>query len=281
MKRVWQTEINLLEEFDGVCKKHGLKYMMLDGSLLGAVRHKGFIPWDDDIDVVMLREEYEKLLKVADEFKEPFFLQNPLNDKIYRGHSQLRDSRTAAIMYKEFCREANQGIFIDVFVADRLPKSKFKMMIQRRRCNSCKALLRFYRVYNCQKKHSAKSKVIKFLLDIFYGIVGYERFFKHYERLCGKYNKEKDAEFCNILEYRYDDRKIRMEHLTDLTLYDFHYLKVPGPKDADGFLTDFFGDWHKFVIGGGEHGETYFDPDKSYKEYIKMSISEIRKMEEK
>jgi lipopolysaccharide cholinephosphotransferase len=63
MKQLWAVLLNLLVEFDTVCVEHHIKYVVEGGTLLGAIRHKGFVPWDDDVDVIMLREEYEKLEK--------------------------------------------------------------------------------------------------------------------------------------------------------------------------------------------------------------------------
>ena len=279
MKKIWQAEMDIYEEFERVCKKHNLKYIFCDGSLLGAIRHKGFIPWDDDIDVMMTREEYNKLVKIADkEFKEPFFFQTTLNDDVFRGHAQVRDSRTTAIMYTEFSKNANQGIFIDIFVADKVPENKILRRIHRRRVRICKPLLRYPRVYECKENPNMKDRTIKFILDIFFGIVGYDRFFKHYEKLCAKYNKT-DSKICNTIEWAYNFREIRYEHLIDIKNYPFEYLSVPGPVKAEEFLTDFFGDWKEYVIGTGEHGETFFDPDNSYKKYQKMSLKEIRKLD--
>ena len=72
-KKLWNAQIGLINEFARVCKKHNLRWFAIGGTLLGAARHKGFIPWDDDVDVCMLRPEYEKLRRIiASEVKPPF-----------------------------------------------------------------------------------------------------------------------------------------------------------------------------------------------------------------
>ena len=74
-----EVELDLLAEFDRVCRKHGLTYFVDSGTLLGAVRHKGFIPWDDDIDLIMQREDYERLVQIAaQEFQHPYFFSDSL-----------------------------------------------------------------------------------------------------------------------------------------------------------------------------------------------------------
>ena len=75
-KKVWAAELQMLEKFDEICQKHNLTYYAYYGTLLGAVRHQGFIPWDDDIDVVMFRDDYEKFQAIApEEFKERIFIK--------------------------------------------------------------------------------------------------------------------------------------------------------------------------------------------------------------
>ena len=118
-KKMWAVELDLLDQFNAVCSKHGLRYWLDGGSLLGSVRHRGFIPWDDDIDVSMLRADYEKLLTLSDTFSTPYFLQIPGQDKDYfYGVTKLRNSNTSQIVEIFQHREFNHGICLDIFPVD-------------------------------------------------------------------------------------------------------------------------------------------------------------------
>ena len=122
MKKVWAVELKLLDYFDQLCREHNLRYYIAYGTLLGAVRHQGFIPWDDDIDVVMFRDDYEKLKVIAGEVVEyPYFFQNSYTDTMIWAFAKLRDSRTTAIEFPDFPSEFHQGIFIDIFPLDDVP----------------------------------------------------------------------------------------------------------------------------------------------------------------
>lgn len=121
MKKIWAVELDLLEQLDKVCRRNKLRYFLIHGTLLGAVRHRGFIPWDDDLDVVMPRRDYDKLKEIGDfEFKFPYFLQTPENDPdtYNNGHLRLRNSNTTGMETKDIGHKCNLGIWIDILVLD-------------------------------------------------------------------------------------------------------------------------------------------------------------------
>lgn len=105
MTDIQEKQLQILIEFIRVCKKHGLKYYLFGGSALGAVRHQGFIPWDDDVDVCMPRPDFDKLMKLADEFEEPYF---------YKIQKQTEDIRirlqNSVILLRLMLKPCFQGI---------------------------------------------------------------------------------------------------------------------------------------------------------------------------
>ena len=120
LKELQQILLDILVYLDKVCRENNLKYFMVDGTLLGAVRHKGFIPWDDDIDVWMPRKDYDKLAEYVNYDDSPYSFQNPQNVKGFTySFGKLVDQRTR--IEESFDIQIEMGLFIDVFPYDGLP----------------------------------------------------------------------------------------------------------------------------------------------------------------
>ena len=121
-----QIMLSILKEIDKVCKEHNINYWLDGGTLLGAVRHKGFIPWDDDIDIAMLREDFEKFKKVAKlKMKEDFYLEIFDLENIFKGMPlKVRAKNTIYIEKWDKKNSKKKGIFIDVFPFDRFSLNK-------------------------------------------------------------------------------------------------------------------------------------------------------------
>ena len=107
MKKVWAVELELLEQFQRLCERHQLRYYAIGGTLLGAVRHKGFIPWDDDIDVGMPREDYEKLIQL--------FQNNEIGnaDLFLLFENNKKNKCFAKVMHRK-----SENMFLDIFPYD-------------------------------------------------------------------------------------------------------------------------------------------------------------------
>ncbi len=125
MRKLQLEELEILKYFDSFCRDNNLRYYIVGGSLIGAVRHKGFIPWDDDIDVSMPREDFDKLIKIAKEkLSKDCFLQNQKTEKgCYFYYAKLRRNGTYFGEDKFEHLPLHKGIFIDIFPLDFVPAS--------------------------------------------------------------------------------------------------------------------------------------------------------------
>jgi lipopolysaccharide cholinephosphotransferase len=131
-RRMQLTELDMLVEFDRVCRKNDINYVLFGGSLLGAVRHQGYIPWDDDADIGMLREDYDRFKEHLNELDPSIcFFQDHDTDPEYRwGYGKLRRTGTKYIRVGQEHLRCKTGIFVDVFPMDDIPLSVFGQVLQ-------------------------------------------------------------------------------------------------------------------------------------------------------
>lgn len=272
LKKVWAVEIDLYLQFARICEKHGIRYQIFGGSLLGAVRHKGYIPWDDDLDVAMTRGEFEKFIKVAPgELKDPYFLQTALTDrKFFCSYARLRNSRTTGVIEWFASPDYNNGIYLDIYVLDGRAKSAFQNFLQRKfkwvgekllmatavPCNAGKGARLFYALL-CP---------LATLLPWKWRVGYYNWTMKLYNKDPETWNQNTHGDW----RYRY---RIQADHWKRTIMLPFEWFEVPAPADYDGALKAIYGDYMKLppieTRGKWHEGVVRFEPTMSYIEYFK------------
>lgn len=263
----------MLELLDKVCKKHGITYWAYYGTLLGAVRHQGFVPWDDDIDLVMFRDDYERFQSIGpQEFRTPYFFQSPYTDRRIWPLTKIRDSRTTGIQFKSL-RDMHQGIFIDIFPLDSVPdgiNQSFSGVFEVERLlwkvvkNPSGTLLELKAAF-LDGKSTAQD--LRCFLEISKQEVRAR--FRIFEDFCADHFGE--TEKLNHIMYEIfqnDYKSVKREWFRDTVHLPFEHLQIPAPIDYDKILTQCYGDYRQCVRGGGLHQDIILDPDIPYDEYF-------------
>ncbi len=282
MKKVWAVELDLFKQLDQICKKHNITYYADSGTLLGAVRHHGFIPWDDDMDFIMLRSDFEKLCSVANEFKYPYFFQTEETDQgSLRCHAQLRNSTTTGILKSEqqFKYPFNQGIFIDIFPLDNVPDDIHKRKRYVKKLKQLKGRARSYYDYNSGIKNKVKVSGFRTLikkilmpeyhcyLKLLWSINGDSNpFYKKYKRKVVEYDSKR-TKF--VMSIAVSNHYLYRDDIEDPIYVPFETINMPIPKNYERILKIYYGDWEKPVKASNVHGGCLFDTERSYKDYIK------------
>lgn len=270
-KKLWAVELDLLCEFDSICKKHGLRYCLAAGSLLGVVRHGGFIPWDDDIDLYMLRDDYDRLTGLGDEFKHPYFLQTTYSEKkLFRTHAQLRNSETTGYIDSDGDLPINKGVFIDIFPLDGVCPDPVGDAEQKKKNNAyLRILKKFNRTMREQANIGVMGSVKKTIKKCFFAVVRKEALFRGFENNLKKYSTP-DAVMWGNRTLVFDCPKSRrpIADWHELTTGKFEFLDVPIPKNYDEILRQQYGDYmqipDKGNRNGSMHGHMTYSCDRPY-----------------
>lgn len=234
-------ELDILRAFAGVCERLGLRYYLVGGTLLGAVRHGGFIPWDDDIDVAMPREDYDRFARIAQaELGPDYFYQSPDTDPHYfLTYAKIRKKGT--FFYEERFRDARfeQGVFIDIFPLDFCPP----------RGPVCHLLFNTLAVMNYRgqvdsgepyRPYKELSGKLGYAFLRLYSPRGLVRARRRLLRLSRRLSNGKTlASYAGAYSYR---REVSpWDWFRDTTEVEFEGRKYVGPKGYDGILTQSYG----------------------------------------
>lgn len=266
-KKIWYIELEMLKKLDEVCQKHHLTYYVDYGTLLGAVRHKGFIPWDDDIDVAMFRDDYAKFQKIAsDEFQEPYLYQDSYNGQQIWCLSKIRDNRTTAIEFPEAPLEFNQGMFIDIYPIDDAPDESISSQILAEMKREI-----WMTIVEPEKILSDLQKKNKFMLDadILYDLLKLpirERF-RNFENF-NLSNMGKSGNVGFISRTLSNPRPRKREWYTDIVYLPFENISVPAPAGYKNILELQYGDYSVYQKFCSSHTGIFMDPDMPYTYYM-------------
>lgn len=274
MKKLKEIEIDMLKKFVSICEQLGLKYYLIGGTLLGAVRYKGFIPWDDDIDVGMPRQDYEIFVEKAGMFLPDYiFLQNFRTDKnMIFPFTKLRNVNTTYIETRSKYSKMNQGVWMDIFPLDYYELNELKRNYQTRKISiiNMRIGMEQYIVDNTDRSFARKVtrkiayKIIKMMYPTLTSAV---------KRVDSIYSSTVPSDIWVNKSGAYPGKEeVPIEWFGKGCYVDFENMKVSAPVEYDKYLKHIYGDYmtpppvEKQV---SVHDIEVIDLEKSYKEYIK------------
>ncbi len=266
LRKLQQIELQTFKVFIDVCEKLNIKYYLIAGTLLGAVRHKGFIPWDDDIDVGIMRDDYERFLIEAPKLlPDHLFLQTYKSDNGYpQIFAKIRNNNTAFIETSVQKNKMNHGIFIDIFPLDYCD-------LKKRKSFSFKIKEKFLAIRSTSlfsnMKLSLKAKIARIISCVICPSLK--------QSLSKREDLYRSMQNCNhIINFSgvYGEREIMpKEWYGDGEKLNFEGLEVTVPKFYEKWLSQVYGNYMQFppVEKRVTHHDTIIiDTEKSYLDYM-------------
>lgn len=265
LPRLHRCELLIVNEVKRLCKANGIKYFMIAGTLLGAVRHNGFIPWDDDMDIGMLREDYERFIKAAKaDLDSRFFLQTTETDTAYGLNFAKILLKDTVLEEENGSNSSVKGISIDVFPFDAVPESAEEEKKHKRRTYFFRRLLLAKQNYNVCGKNDYVKRAVYAVLKIISAFYSREKLCETLDRECGRYNTFGKApeRIVNIGgAYGYDKETIRREWVDSTVELPFEEFSFAAPAEYKAYLEYFYGD--------------YMTPPPEDKRYNRHSIKKV------
>ena len=241
LKKVQQIQQELIQEVQRMCEKVGIHYNMVGGTMLGAIRHIGYIPWDDDADIGFLRSEYEKFRKACrtELNHEKYYFQDLRDTKGYRwGYGKLRRKNTEFIRLDQEFMPYEQGVSIDIMPFDNVPDG---WLARRWHFFCCFVYRKLF--WSEVGSRTEENRLIQIIYKIM-SKIPMELILKSYQKFIDKGRKKK-THLVRILTFPTPKGVYgyKREWYTDLVKYPFEDMVLPGAKDYNGYLYIKYGDY--------------------------------------
>ncbi len=271
LRKLQLKSLEMAQYFKDFCKENNLTFYLCGGCCIGAIRHKGFIPWDDDIDVFMKREDYEKLSQIfynKADISKYSYCKPDLNHHYRNLFATINDNNTTFIKTHQADLDINHGIVIDILPLDGCPDSKFQRALQ-----VFFALL--YSIFCAQMVPENHGGIVKFIGKSLLFLVPFKsvryRIYKFAEKQMTKYKIDSCTHITELCSGPYYmKKKYPKEIFKEAKWVDFEGDKMPIPVGYDDYLHIAFGDYMKMPPKEKQvahHDVVFCDTENSYKIY--------------
>lgn len=276
LRKVQLVQLDMLLDVDRICKENNIKYYLIGGSALGAVRHKGFIPWDEDIDIGMLRDDYDRFIQVGKLLlSDKYFLQTNTTDIEYPSlYAKIRANNTTFVEKesKEMGVKMHQGIFMDIFPIDNVPDNIFLRKFQY-------LLVHFLiSIASTRSGNYPQNKYKKFIKrlysKIFIKLLKKETLDRTAHNIASSFKDIQTNKVANLFG-RYKEKEIVPRgYFGEAKYLKFEEYNLPVPEYYHEYLKHIYGDYMTLppIEKRSIHNIEYISLEKSYKDYFKNKI---------
>ena len=241
LHHVQEVSLMILKDFIKICDENNINYIVAYGTTLGAIRHKGFIPWDDDVDLMMLRSEYNKFLNVMEKINcekyELFTMEN--TNKLYKLFAKLSLNGTKTYDFWHNNTDFNMGLCVDIFILDDIPKNSIQKKIFLKKRAFHRKLADLLEIINSDMYISKNKERLGHFIKIFFKIFHINQKFLINQNKRLRKEKKDAVEVCD-LAYDFVFPKNIFQNPIKIKFED---IEVKVPSDCDTYLKNVYGDY--------------------------------------